>query len=243
MSENNNKEKNGYEEKIVCFIKIMGMKNRIDNSESYIDLQTVYGIEKQFVDNPSVERDSLNLAVFTDCMYIVADRECIDHVFGFIAKLAYNFLVNAKCNLEVKEGQTDIYDCIKVRGGITYGDVLIPYKEKSSKMSNVFSGPAIKAAYILESQEAVYPRVIVDKEILENLECSKDKEYLVCDDENDYYYLDFLKYIGKKGLDRSWEIGKYVDFVNSEMEDASKCADDKLTEKLSWYKSYLERYI
>lgn len=241
MAENNNKEKKGYEKKIVCFIKMMGMKNRIDNSKSYTDLQTVYAIEKQFVDNPSVERDGLNIAVFTDCMYIIADRECINHVFEFIAKLAYNFLVNAKSN-----GDTYECDCIKIRGGITYGDVLIPCEEKSSKMLNVFLGPAIKAAYILESKKAVYPRVIVDKEILEileNPECSKDKEYLVCDDENDYYYLDFLKYIGKEGLDRSWEIGKYVDFVNSEMEKALKCANDKLTEKLLWYKSYLERYI
>lgn len=241
----NNTEKN-YEKKIVCFVDIMGMKSRIDNSKTSTDLQIVYAIQKAFVDNPSVEKDGINIAVFSDCMYIVADKECINHIFEFIAKLSYNFLVNARFNSDGKSRAIDENDCIKVRGGITYGDVLVPYEEKFSKMSNVFMGHAIKEAYILESQKAVYPRIIVDEKILdllENPEFLKGRKYLTQDNERDFFYFDFLKYIREKELIRDSEIRKCVDFVRSEMEDAIKCADDKLIRKLLWYKRYLERYI
>jgi hypothetical protein len=48
-----------------------------------------------------------------------------------------------------------------VRGGITYGKLL--------HQNNIVFGPAMIAAYELESKIAIYPRIIFDKELVEEL--------------------------------------------------------------------------
>jgi len=83
-----------------------------------------------------------------------------------------------------------------VRGGVTYGEL---YHKES-----VCFGPAMIRAYKLESKQAVYPRIIVDRDALQKgikyhasaNTPQQEKEYLqklLCKDEKDqYYFLDFL---------------------------------------------------
>lgn len=235
------------ETKVVCFIDIMGMKDRM-YTQSPDEMALIYAISKMVVDNPCVQEDGLIISAFSDCMYIVADKENIHHIFDFLAVLACHLL-----NKYTSTGPSkNIYDCIKLRGGITYGDVSVLNQRPNgnSNIPNIITGVAAVEAYILESKEAQYPRIIVDEKILELLEkenLSKNDFCLVQDynDDKGYHYFDFLKYLYEKDGHLDIELQKCIDFVTNELNEARNTivCKNKLIKQLSWYKGYLEEHI
>lgn len=227
-------------DKVVCYIDIMGMKNKMDD-ESCDDLKMVYAIQEMIAGNPDVQKDGLFISAFSDCMYIITEQENLDHLFEFVACLAYHLLVKNKTIDEKEE-----YDCIKIRGGITYGKVLFWDEEEGNEQIprlDIVSGPAVKRAYILESQKAVYPRVLVDNDLLKLLNKQQYSKFCLLplsERINDCRYFDFLEYVSVNKEQDMSDINNCIDFVESEMEDALKASDARLAGKLLWYKKYLE---
>ena len=66
------------------------------------------------------------------------------------------------------------------------------------------------------------------------------KYHLVKENENDYFYIDFLGYMlnGKKFND----IAERIDFIKDELNTAMKANNAKLAGQLLWYVRYLEKY-
>ena len=236
------------QEKVVCFIDIMGTKNRLQQSDS----QTTCNIEisplimKHYED---MVNDDLIVSVFADCMYIVADKENIGEMFSFLASLSYTLLINEKQDTE-DSIKTIKYkaDCLKIRGGITYGKIDILEKDDeryNNKSMELLSGTGMVQAYILESESAVYPRIILDENILKilgNMEKAK-KDYCLVENAG-FYYFDFLDYLLHKNekiiIDEMTDI---LEFVKNELLYALNNGEDKLAGKLLWYQRYLESFL
>lgn len=80
-------------------------------------------------------------------------------------------------------------DGVLVRGGMSLGDLLI------SREDSIVFGPALVRAYKLESQNAVYPRIVIDRDIITTAEdggfIAEWGDYLGRG-EDGAYFLDYL---------------------------------------------------
>lgn len=245
-----------YQERIVAFVDVMGIKDRINTSVKPQDFKMYSILFYMFANQPFAE-GKLKISMFSDCMYIVSEKENIDLVICLLANFAHKMLFN---NLPVisfnKDGthtEENHFDCFKLRGGITFGKVCL-FDEEGKKSgvnlnSNILFGKGITKAYELESKESIYPRIIVDDSFL-NLIDTNGKTYsdyyLIKDTGNKYYYLDFLDYMCQGKRENSlalYGLEDCIEFVSNELKDALNKGNAKLVGQLLWYKQYLENHL
>jgi hypothetical protein len=131
-----------------------------------------------------------------------------------------------------------------IRGGVTIGDIRV-------EESTVF-GPAIVKAYRLESEFAVYPRVVIDPLVFEEFETSEllrsrghtieeDRRFLselVRRDSDGLYFINYLRAI----LD-NLEEGEEPEFLLTHKQRILESASDhtglnKIAAKLLWAATY-----
>lgn len=249
-------EDSKYQDKIVAFVDVMGVKDRIVKSDKPQDFEMYTTILNMFANQPFAE-GKLHISMFSDCMYIVANKEHIDLVINLLANFSYRLLFNNIPLITVNPDGSilneNCFDCFKLRGGITFGKVFSIDEEAQKKgavlHTNALFGQGIVDAYTLESKFAVYPRIIVDDKFLTLM---KEQEKTIADyylrrDENEKcYYVDFLDYMcaGKRenaervlnGLDEC------ISFVAAELNKALSAGNARLSGQLLWYKQYLEAH-
>lgn len=240
-----------FQERIVAFVDAMGIRERMKNANTPQDLKAFSQLMYMFGNQPFAY-DKIQSVMFSDCMYLVAEPQYVNQLICLLSNFAYNLLVNRttsiNCNLDGTINDEIRWDCIKLRGGITYGKVLVldeeAKKKKINSNFNMVLGPATIDAYNLESKLAIYPRIIIDDSFLTllkqlNLPCIE--HCFVRDDIDDIFYLDFWRYMfkGEKGpLDF---LSGCIEYVNNEYRVANEAGDTKLIIKLKWYIDYLEK--
>lgn len=200
-----------YENRIVLFLDILGFKNIIDktvNKEKDIEenieklynnltLIKVFLVEKLkqenlFFDNRTLIRDSqftennfsLQVTQFSDSIIISFQNDNNDTLLR---------LIRAIQELIIKLANEGILS----RGAISYGKLI--HNDK------LIFGPALNDAYETETRAAIYPRIIMDKSIIElgnkgQLKIfekeKKIKEDLIFSylnkDSDDKYYIDYF---------------------------------------------------
>lgn len=111
-------------------------------------------------------------------------------------------------------------------------------------------GTGLMNAYLLESQKANYPRIILSNEVINDVS-ERLSEYMLCTDDDGNVYLNYLKcFGGKKDL---WieDITKINDKLRSEFEVAneniinSNCSyeDKKIYEKVEWLIKFVDKNL
>lgn len=235
-----NKLKNAkYEDKIVAFIDVMGMKQLIINSQNPDDLFMYTVITATWKECPFAK--DFKIISFSDCMYIIADKNKITDLFWLLAHFSHCMLFDdsLKERDEEKNICTDIQinNCHKIRGGITFGKV---YTFDTA----VFGSAAIKA-YNLENEKAVYPRILVDKSTFEQADISIDNLFIIKDSDEQYYF-DFMAFNKENNNQQVRNdfnlIDKLIEFVKKEIQDAFSTGNAKLIGQLEWYVRYLDKY-
>ena len=226
-----------YEDKIVAFVDIMGMKQLIINSQQPSDLFMYTAITATWKNCPFAKE--FKIISFYDCMYIIADKDKITELFWLLAHFSHCMLFDdsTKTMDETNNSCTaiQIKHCHKIRGGITFGKVF-------TFDTAVFGSAAIKA-YALESKEAVYPRILIDSDAFDKSLFSH--EYIVQDTDNKYYF-DFMKFNllnNNPQIHNNFPFVKtLIEFVNQEIQEAFSRSDAKLIGQLEWYVQFLEKY-
>ena len=126
------------------------------------------------------------------------------------------------------------------RGGATVGNLFID--------DVMVWGNALVRANELEESLAVYPRIIIDNPLLDMLEVDKDiiekdfSKYSITLDRDNMFYLDYLKAYFKLSLtpeSRSEFLAENYIYYKEKL----PCEVDKVSKKLSWQVSYLEKYM
>lgn len=170
-----------YEKMVVSFIDILGFRSLIESNdpEGITKILNTFNAFKNLTEwchkTGDPNNDIFNSISASDCVIrltrIPEDKEWQDILNGEIRILASIQLELAKYN-------------IIIRGAVTYGDMHFNFNERVT----TFFGPAYIKAYTLESRNAVYPRILIDKSIglaseeMENLNyvlCGKDEEYFI----------------------------------------------------------------
>ena len=239
-----------FENRIVAFVDVMGIRSRMKNAETPQELEMFSKLMHMYNNQPFAE-DKIETIMFSDCMYLVAEPQYIKELICLLSNFAYNLLVNRTTEITLKEEggfeSNNLWDCFKLRGGITYGKILVldeqAKKKKISFNSNIVLGPSVIAAYELESKQAVYPRIIVDEAFLSLLDMNQlsyEECYLVEDKNDKLYYLDFWKYMFKGKCGPVDFLIGCIKYVRKELDEAVKEENEKLVKQLKWFIEYLE---
>lgn len=242
-----------YENRFVAFVDVMGVKNYIRESNDPNELKLFSQLMHMYANQPFAD-GKVNVTMFSDCMYLIAEEQCLDQLICLLANFAYNLLVNRENYTTVNsDGSIDssiIWRCFKLRGGITYGKVISLDEEAQRKnlpySFNMVLGPAALDAYKLESTKAVYPRIIVDDDFLKHCtekSVSLERYYLSRDTESDYYYLDFWDYMFKGKCGSNNFLEECIEYTKKELKEAKEKSNPKLVGQIYWYLDYLERHL
>lgn len=182
-----------YNDRFVAFLDILGFKNLIDKtSQNEKEFNRVLKVLKY---TSAVQKDNYEgflaqneitkeVTVFSDSIVISysADLSIGGALFNILNDLVFI------CNELLAEN-------IFVRGGVSYGEMY--------HKNNICFGPAMIRAYLMEEKEAIYPRIIIDKnaieaDIMRPGECNTAEEEadyirgLLNKDNEGIYYLNFL---------------------------------------------------
>ena len=247
-----------YHKALVFFIDILGSQNR-SNFEELLEINTLFHdeLEKNQAMDKSYTLTQRHIYTFSDCSYIIYDfKDGVDEEKKDIKRLFFQALYNTEQLIQkLLKGN---FIC---RGGVAYGDVY--YEEGRS----LLFGPAINRAYQLESKDAIYPRIVIDEFVAEQvlnyneeLILSQPKfaqEYMretngeiILKDEDSQYYLNYFNTI-KQGinysestmlLDNLIKISNeemYKNKINLDDEDNTKIKKEKIISKYKWLLKYI----
>lgn len=248
-----------YSDCFVAFLDILGFKkivyNTKGNSKLLNDLIDALKINYKFTKSNQKETTEGKIDIrsyfFSDSfVFMIKEKEKhLPHLFLIIRFLQDRLGENGLC----------------LRGAITRGEMYWPKKKE-----NILLGLAMIEAYNLESQIAIYPRIVVieslfnyitDKEVpAEPLGPSGEKlKEFIKRDKDGVYFFDILnsEIIRKKGEKIESDEGKKTFSIQWDPNDTSnydsvienvqdvvveniKNEDKKIRQKYEWLKSYLE---
>ena len=212
---------------IIAFIDILGSsKAIITDSQSSLEVvhsaykDAIHEFDKIFHDKaikPKIKIFSDNICVAVPCPAGL-DEPCFLAVEMMSAVIQVAFLKKKYLT----------------RGGIAIGDYFCD--------DVMVWGNALVKAYELESKVAVYPRVIIEPELIGELKLTtKDnkshcKEWIQ-QDKDSFFYIDFLN----QYLKNAWIFCSGM--MNISFEEVSKTNDNKVSQKWLWLNSYLNEKL
>jgi hypothetical protein len=189
--------KNNYENRIVLFLDILGFKKIIEKTVSNSDKVEVEVVKETFFLIQTIKemvedahgnskKSSRMISQFSDSIIVsfnVTDLKEIPRLFYDLLRLISKLVARG----------------MLCRGAISYG--LLYHKD------NLIFGPALVDAYETESQGSIYPRVILDKTVLDvmrmnySLEATHKYRLIIFEanvqsylkvDTDDKFYLDYF---------------------------------------------------
>jgi hypothetical protein len=131
-----------------------------------------------------------------------------------------------------------IRDNLLVRGGVCEGDIVAS--------TGVIYGPALVKAYALESEYAIYPRVVVDRRLADELLALHDESTtnMLRRGEDGSYFVDYLftavvfdLMVGEWRDARS-QIDDHRAFVQEQIGDGIRFKPERVKQKLMWLALY-----
>jgi hypothetical protein len=206
-----------YEKRIVCYFDILGFgKNVIENNLTANIIQKLFN-EIGYIIN-EYEQEQIQISHFSDSVVI-----SIKNISKSATQLKFILDILIKL-LEYK---------LTARGAMVYGEI-IHTKE------NVY-GPALVMAVKLEKENAIYPRIILDKSLdeeylptignarINHRAFFNNFKYVKTDIIDNEFYIDYISEISKKNVNI---------IVRENIEELIRIGinDESLYEKYNWIK-------
>lgn len=153
-----------YENRVVLFLDILGFKNlvnaSVENAEIAAQIHTaLHQIHLEYSDQTDSFIGDTQLTFFSDSLFLTQKFHSVDSsdVFYFLNTAA--FIMNAFL----------AYGLFP-RGAITHGKCIhekVQNTDSNARIdTSICYGPAINTAYIAEETKAIWPRIIVDSDVL-----------------------------------------------------------------------------
>lgn len=226
-----------YEDRIVCFIDILGFKEIINNTidkdgediSPNIDiLENAFQRIRFSLDINSSNQISKSKIVtqFSDCIVISFKITEESEIFYTLIDIQ-NMLINL------------VFIGVICRGAIVRGKII--------HTADMIFGPGLNEAYILESKSANHPRIILDKHILE-LACKyhashhlprhelESIESILGHDSDGFYYIDYFQSAQSELDDPMYDFPLYLDKLSSIISKGLKSPKPDVRAKYYWLK-------
>jgi len=236
-------EKMEYEDRIVCFLDILGFKEHIN--------RTVVGDSTQRQENIKRIASAIDsIRYFTDADKI--KQNSTKKVTQFSDSIVISFLPNEESGvfytlLELLWIQINlVMNNMLCRGGITRGELI--HTEK------ILFGPAMINAYILESKAALYPRIILDESIIEaGIRAHAKHHYsyhelesimsLLSQDSDGMYYIDYITKAQSELDEPDYDHPLYLQNLANIIENGLKATNPSILIKYYWLREKYNTYV
>lgn len=209
-----------YENRITAFIDILGFKDILnktvnkddtDNESEIDDLVKAYNSIRSVWDLDSTseisnlltktDKSKKKITTFSDCVVVSFPVEKKSEIFYTLLEIKWMILRLVSQN-------------ILCRGAISYGKLI--------HTDAMLFGPALVEAYVLESKAANYPRIILDRNIIElagnapsDIHTPEDEmeyvESLLEKDLDGMYYIDYFEKAQEELDDPQYDFPTYID--------------------------------
>ena len=165
-------ERRQYDEKLVAWIDILGMRAKIHDykKNDAEDILTIMSRFQNYVRNSCNDIEELIKYIqISDGIIIVSEFEYLKKICEILCQIQWKILINENMIL---------------RGALTSGKIRI------NEDPPLIIGPAFVEAFELESENAVFPRIIISHELYQ----LSDFKF-INEDSDHFYFLDFLEYV------------------------------------------------
>ena len=232
-----------YQDRIVCFLDMLGFKSHID--------KTITQNGKDNIDNIDNIISSIeSIRYFTDIDKLKEDES--KRVTQFSDSVVISFLTNKESGvffslLEIMWIQINlVMHGILCRGGIVRGKLIHTDK--------YLFGPAMVKAYILESKAALYPRVILDDSIIEigtkahgrHHHAHHEKESIMSllkRDTDGMYYIDYVTEGQSELDDPVYDYPSYLYDLGKIIKSGLRSYDPAVLIKYQWLKEKYSPHV
>lgn len=225
-----------YENRVICFIDILGFKDLVDatvdkngseNSDKLKLLLRALNRIKQMVSSLDLDiTESKRITQFSDSIVISFQYKEESEVFMTLLSLQHLILDLVR-------------DGILIRGGITSGKLI--------HTKDILVGPAMIEAYILESQAANYPRIIIDDSIFEIAARYRRKGHRVSDelesigklvgkDSDGMHYVEYLKEVDMEMDEPEYDYPIYLHVISQIIKKGISHRNPSVRVKYAWLK-------
>ena len=230
-----------YENRYIAFLDILGFKNMVYQSANNPQILNLINLALNYTRKVQLENYDgempmsdlgKQVSVFSDSIVISYEMKRPGSGFFVLLDLVY------LCNDLLGVG-------IPVRGGVTVGQLI--------HENNKCFGPAMVEAYSMESDLAIYPRIIVDPKVIEydlqhrgkNNTIEFEREFLNnlidVDDVDKMIYLDYLSQYSEFNDLETYNV--YINYVRNFINESLKiyCNNPQIAVKYEWLKKYYNK--
>lgn len=219
-------EPKDYSEKYLAFIDILGFKEIVRSQSSEWIINNIYNeirkvevlIHSDLLINmlPQTTCNQLEFVLISDSITISIQKDL---------PLALETLISACIMLQKMFLNKE--QPILMRGAITTGNYF--------HYDQMTFGPALSNAYILESNVAIFPRILIDKSVRIHEICNQQntlaKAFCVPDTDG-YEFLDYVNFALAFASDRNKECAHIRTFIVQRMREFIK--EDRIYQKYAW---------
>lgn len=233
--EENNKMKYHSEEYIVAFIDVLGASAAMKDSpdEMLNKVHKVYESALEILNKLYPNEKSVGVRIFSDNIVVF----CKYNKTVPVTSLAS--IVTLSAAIQMQFLNMDIL----VRGGISIGDFF--------NDDVMIWGNSLVNAYNIESHVSIYPRIVLDNNLIEKTKVMEyenqlKKEFITQDADGLFFvnYLTMIRAFEKRNLvDRNNACRMYLKDAMENIEKEKSKNDLKLLQKFNWHYRYLHNYM
>lgn len=230
-----------YENRICCFIDILGFKKHLDQT---VDENGEDNIQKIKSINSILEfaktwTSDIGLSESKIVTYF-SDSIVISYKYNEQSQLFYTLWNLLLVSMELANKG------FLTRGGVAIGKLI--------HTNEVIFGPALVRAHKIESKIAKFPRIIVDKNAInEGLKyhsenhSKEDEEEIIMDivteDEDGNYYIDYIEKALSEFDDIKYDAFRYINSLKENFFSNYENESREVREKLDWLKNKINKLI
>lgn len=226
------KEINKYSNQLIAFLDVLGIKELIEqhrNNNEHIAIDRIEEIRKIVEISTSIVRKSAKIDYLhiSDSFVFVCEPKTVILLIELLSSIQARILSECKFLL---------------RGAITIGDAIVREEGK------FIIGPAYIQAYQLQENDAIYPRIIVDKSVVKEIKKNRHKinRYLLQDSDKEYF-VDYINvYMQKLSLKKEEikAILRRVDIFNhlrGSFNERYQNGEHGISQKYGWTIQYFRK--